>query len=146
MSEYRISTDVSRAAVALLRNRTRPAAVDPRYAQLRDRRLAETLAAEDLAERDGLDPLERLTCRTHRRWVHECISSAAHVFVVTGHRWCRGCECAADVAVDQLTWTVTVTCPRCRRTPECAATRQIIRTCRASMAAARGMDSDELAA
>lgn len=110
----------------------------PRYASLRDRHLADTLTAEDLAELDDLDPLERLTCRTHKRWVHECISSATHVFVVTGHRWCRDCECPANVAVDQLTWTVTVTCPRCLTTPTSAATRQIIRTCRASLAASRG--------
>jgi hypothetical protein len=70
--------------------------------------------------------------------VHECISSAAHVFVVTGHRWCRDCECAANVAVDQLTWSVTVTCPRCGQAPDSAATRQIVRTCRASLAASRG--------
>jgi hypothetical protein len=114
------------------------ATIDSRYAALRDRRLADTLTTEDIDELDGLDPLERLTCRTHRRWVHECISSASHVFVVTGHRWCRRCECAANVAVDQLTWTVTVTCPRCGQAPECAATRQIVRTCRASLAAARG--------
>lgn len=112
--------------------------VDARYAGLRDQRLAAALTGEDRAERDGLDPLERLTCRTHRRWLHDCISAPQHVFVVTGHRWCRDCECAADVAVDQLTWTVTVTCPRCRRSPGGAATRQIIRTCRASLAAARG--------
>jgi hypothetical protein len=115
---------------------------DPRYAALRDRGLADTLAAEDLAELDGLDPLERLTCRTHRRWVHECVSAASHVFVVTGHRWCRRCECAANVAVDQLTWDVTVTCPRCLTTPDGAATRQIVRTCRASLAASRGHASE----
>lgn len=114
------------------------AGIDPRYAALRDRRLADTLLAEDLDELTDLNPLERLTCRTHKRWVHECISSASHVFVVTGHRWCRDCECAANVAVDQLTWTVTVTCPRCLHTPDTPATRQIIRTCRASLAASRG--------
>lgn len=89
-------------------------------------------------KRDGLDPLERLTCRTHRRWVHQCISAQVHVFVVTGHRWCRDCECAADVAVDELTWNVTVTCPSCGKPPDGAATRQIVRTCRASLAASRG--------
>lgn len=136
------TTDLPRAAVTALLRRTGrdvpDAAIDPRYGTLRDRRLAAALVAEDLAERDGFDPLERLTCRTHRRWVHDCISAPAHVFVVTGHRWCRGCEQAADVAVDQLTWEVKVTCPRCRRTPESAATKQIVRTCRASLAAARG--------
>jgi hypothetical protein len=81
--------------------------------------------------------LERITCRTHRRWVHQCVSSPQHVIVVTGHRWCRDCECAVSVAVDELTGDVTLTCPGCRRTPECAATRQIGRTCRASIAACR---------
>lgn len=111
---------------------------DPRYADLRDRRLAAVLAAEDAAELVDLNPLERLTCRTHRRWVHQCAHSEQHVFVVTGHRWCRDCECAADVAVDELTWEVAVTCPACGQPPAGAATRQIVRTCRASMAAARG--------
>lgn len=145
MSERRIApttTDLPRSTVAplLRRNRRGDAGVeiDPRYAELRDRRLAATLAAEDLAELDGLDPLERLTCRTHRHWVHQCVSAPAHVFVVTGHRWCRRCERAADVAVDELTWNVAVTCPSCGRSPEGAATRQIVRTCRASLAAARG--------
>ncbi|PXY30892.1 hypothetical protein [Prauserella muralis] len=115
-----------------------PAAVHPDYADVRDRRLAETLTAEDAAELTGFDPLERLTCRTHRRWVHECISSRLHVFAVTGHRWCRRCASEASVAVDELTWQVRVSCQRCGQAPEGAATRQIVRTCRASMAAARG--------
>lgn len=111
---------------------------EDRYADLRDRRLAATLAAEDRAELHDLDPLERLTCRTHRRWVHQCAHSARHVFVVTGHRWCRDCEHPADVAVDELTWAVTVTCPKCGHAPAGRATRQVVRTCRASMAAACG--------
>lgn len=113
-------------------------AVDSRYADVRDQRLAATLTAEDLAEYAGLDPFERLTCRTHRRWVHECISAQAHVIIVTGHRWCRDCDCAATVALDHLTWHVAVTCPACGQAPRGPATRQIIRTCRASLAAARG--------
>lgn len=117
-----------------------------RYADLRDRVLAEALAAEDAAERDDLDPLERLTCRTHRRWVHQCVHSAQHVIVVTGHRWCRDCEHPADVAVDELTWAVSVSCPKCGLAPSGQATRQIVRTCRASMAAARGVDASRAAA
>lgn len=113
-------------------------ATPARYAAVRDRALANALAAEDAAELDGLNPLERLTCRTHRRWVHQCVHSDMHVFVVTGHRWCRGCEHPADVAVDELTWEVSVSCPKCGQAPEGPATRQIVRTCRASMAAARG--------
>ncbi|WP_233520340.1 hypothetical protein [Prauserella sp. PE36] len=142
MSERRTAqTTVTDAAVTPLLRRDRHrghrlAPVDPAYAGLRDRALAQTLTAEDAAEPNGLDPLERLTCRTHRRWVHECIASPQHVFVVTGHRWCRDCSTAANVAVDQLTWHVSVSCPRCGRSPEGAATRQIVRTCRASMAAA----------
>ncbi len=118
--------------------RTAEVSIDPRYADLRDRHLATTLTTEDLAEQDGLDPLERLTCHTHRRWVHDCVHSDQHVFVVTGHRWCRPCQRPADVAVDQLTWEVTVRCPACGHPPNTPATRQIIRTCRASLAASRG--------
>lgn len=109
-----------------------------RYRDLGDRRLAAKLVAEDAAEeRDGLSPHERITCHTHRRWVHECISSPLHVIVVTGHRWCRRCEREALVAVDELTGAVRVSCARCRRVPDSPATRQIVRTCRASLAAAR---------
>lgn len=111
-------------------------AVDPRYADLTDRRLAARLSAEDAAEEHGLNPLERVTCQLHRRWLHTCISSPAHVIAVTGHRWCRGCNHAADVAVDQLTGDIILTCPRCRTTPNGPATRQIVRCCRASLAAA----------
>lgn len=108
-----------------------------RYADLADRRLAVALADEDRAEDAGLDPLDRATCRVHRRWLHRCIASPVHVIMVTGHRWCRTCEASATVAVDELTGTVGVTCSRCHRTPEGRATRQIIRCCMASMAAAR---------
>jgi hypothetical protein len=108
-----------------------------RYDTLADRRLAAVLAAEDAAEDDGLNPLERLTCHVHRRWVHQCVSSDLHANPVTRHRWCRDCETAANVAVDELTGAVRITCPRCGRTPECPATRQIIRTCKASLAAQR---------
>ena len=79
---------------------------DPRYADLADRRLASTLSTEDIAEENGLNPLERITCRLHRRWLHHCISSPAHVIAVTGHRWCRSCQCAVTVAVDELTGDV----------------------------------------
>lgn len=140
MSEHRLTTaEIPEAALTPLLRRRNPApiTIDPRYSQVRDQRLAAHLMAEDAAEENGLDPLERLTCRTHRRWVHQCISSPVHVFVVTGHRWCRRCECAADVAVDELTWSVRITCPNCGNILDGAATRQIARTCRASMAAAR---------
>src|SRR5205085_87240 len=92
---------------------------------------------EDAAEeRDGLSPLERITCHTHRRWAHECIASPLHVIVVTGHRWCRDCDAEATVAVDEVSGSITVTCARCHRTPDTRATRQIVHTCRASLAAA----------
>lgn len=110
--------------------------IDPRYADLRDRRLAAALSTEDRAERVGLDPLERTTCWTHRRWLHHCVSSPLHVLQVTGHRWCRDCSCAVTVAVDELIGDIRLTCPRCHRTPDTRATRQIVRACRASFAAA----------
>lgn len=132
------------AVAALLRKPGQPGrggtdattAIDPQYAELRDRRLAATLAAEDVAEENGFNPLERLTCRTHLRWVHQCLHSPDHVIVVTGHRWCRACRTAANVTIDELTGDVTVTCPACGHSPQGPATRQIVRTCRASLAAA----------
>jgi hypothetical protein len=108
-----------------------------RYSDVPDRALAATLAAEDAAEHNGLSPFERITCRTHRRWVHECVASPMHVVVVSGHRWCRDCHATAMVSVDQLLGTVKVLCPRCWRVPAGMATAQIVRTCRASLAAAR---------
>lgn len=44
--------------------------VRDRYADLTDTRLAAALSLDDLAEDDGLDPFERTTCYTHRRWLH----------------------------------------------------------------------------
>jgi len=112
-------------------------AADERYADLADRRLATALSTEDAAEEAGsLDPLERSTCYTHRRWLHHCVSSPLHVIVVTGHRWCRRCSCAVNVSIDQLTGDVALTCPRCHEMPRGAANRQLVRCCRASLAAA----------
>jgi hypothetical protein len=107
------------------------------YADLADRGLAAALAEEDAGEEHGLNPFDRTTCRTHRRWVHQCVASPAHVVVVTGHRWCRRCLAVAQVMVDELTGAVAVFCPQCRRAVEGPATRQIIRTCRQSLARAR---------
>lgn len=114
---------------------TRPVVAD-RYADLTDQRLAARLSTEDLAEEDGLNPLERTTCYTHRRWLHHCISSPLHVIVVTGHRWCRRCQCAVHVAIDELAGDVALTCPKCGEMPAGAANRQVVRSCRASLAAA----------
>jgi hypothetical protein len=120
------------------RTATRTAAeVDPRYADLSDRHLARTLSTEDRSEVEGgLDPLERITCWTHRRWLHQCVSSPLHVIQVTGHRWCRDCSCPVSVAVDELIGDIRLTCPRCGHTPDTRATRQTVRACRASLAAA----------
>ena len=71
---------------------------DDPYADLRDRRLAARLAAEDVAEEAGLDPFERISCRLHQRWLHQCVSSPVHVVAFTGHRWCRTCAAPAAVA------------------------------------------------
>ena len=107
------------------------------YAELRDRRLAAILEGEDVAEDAGLDPFERISCRIHRRWLHQCIHSPVHVVQVSGHRWCRPCDAQAAVAVDELTGDVRVSCTRCGRTPPGRASRQIVRTCTASLAAAQ---------
>ncbi len=100
-------------------------------------RLEATLRTEDSAEEAGLSPFERVTCPVHRRWIHQCIASPMHVIELTGHRWCRDCRSAATVAVDELTATVSVTCPRCGRNPNNSATRQIERTCEASISLSR---------
>jgi len=107
------------------------------YTDLADRRLAASLAREDLAEERGLSPHERITCRLHRRWIHECIASPRHAIPVTGHRWCYRCQVATSIAVDELAGSVRLTCPRCGQLPANRASRQIIRTCKASLAAAR---------
>jgi hypothetical protein len=60
-----------------------------------------------------------------------------HVVVVSGHRCCRDCQATAMVVVDRLLGTVKVLCPRCRRAPDSIATAQIVRTCRAGLAASR---------
>lgn len=108
------------------------------YVRLADRALVTTLAAEDRAEVDrGLSPHERITCRLHRRWAHHCIASPQHVIAVTGHRWCDPCATPLTVAVDELTGRVELSCPQCHQTPHTRATDQIIRTCEASLRAAR---------
>lgn len=113
------------------------AAIDSRYAQMTDQRLATMLATEDREEYAGLNPFERVTCHVHRRWLHDCVASPVHVNMISGHRWCRHCETATAVSVDHLSGSVTVLCPRCRCSPNTLATRQIIRACKASLAAAR---------
>ena len=117
-----------------------------RYADVRDRGLAAMLAEEDAAEELGLNPLERISCRLHRRWLHHCVHSADHVIKVTGHRWCRDCSSVASVGVDELTGDVLVRCGSCGTAPGTAATRQIVRTCRASLAAAQGFFPDHAGA
>lgn len=128
------SSVATRTAQALPRNASQQYTTT--YADLRDRRLAETLLAEDVAEDAGLDAFERISCRIHRRWLHQCIHSSVHVVLVSGHRWCRSCNAEAAVAVDELTGDVRVRCTRCGCTPPGRASRQIVRTCTASLAVA----------
>lgn len=100
--------------------------------------LQAALLAEDQAEDTGwLDPLDRMTCRVHRRWIHECAHSELHVSQVTGHRWCRPCRRELAIAVDEVTATVTVHCPRCHRGPSTRADARLIAACEASLTASR---------
>jgi hypothetical protein len=100
--------------------------------------LADALAAEDHAEDTGwLDPLDRLTCRVHRRWIHECSHSDLHVSQVTGHRWCRPCRRELEIAVDQVDRTVSLHCPRCHRGATTRADHQLVAACESSLTAAR---------
>jgi hypothetical protein len=91
------------------------------------------LAAEDRAEDLGaLAPDDRLTCHVHGRWIHQCVASPLHVNRVTRHRWCRGCSAELCVAVDELSRTVTMRCPRCGDGGS-AATARLVAACRASL-------------
>lgn len=123
--------------VSLTARRPASAIYGHRYADLTDRRLADQLAAEDAAVEAGKSPFDRVTCPAHRRWLHQCIASPQHVLPVTGHRWCRDCKSPVAVAIDEFDGDVRLTCPRCHRSPEGVATREVVRACRASLAAAR---------
>lgn len=95
-----------------------------------DRRLSE----EDRAEDNGLiDPDDRLTCHLHGKWIHQCVSSSAHVNQVTRHRWCRSCSTVLTAVVDELSATVLMSCPRCGD-GRSAATYRLLAACRASIA------------
>jgi hypothetical protein len=100
--------------------------------------LSRRLRAEDLEEDAGrLSPDDRLTCPVHRRWIHQCVSSPVHVQPVTRHRWCRGCERALTVAIDELGGTVRMTCPGCGAGGSGATTR-LLAACRASLGVVTG--------
>lgn len=108
------------------------------YLDLADTRLAAVLTEEDRLEREHtLSPHDRLSCQTHRTWTHRCVCSPLHVLVVTGHRWCRNCRVAAEMSVDELTGSVHMRCPACRRMPSGLVNQQTVRACRRSLAAAR---------
>jgi hypothetical protein len=100
--------------------------------------LATCLAMEDIAEDMGyLAPDDRLTCHVHGRWIHQCVSSPVHVNQVTRHRWCRNCRTALTVAVDELTRTLHMSCPRCGD-GRSAATDRLVAACQASLDMAAG--------
>lgn len=100
--------------------------------------LADALQAEDHAEDNGwLDGLDRMTCPAHRRWLHQCCHSDLHVSRVSGHRWCRPCGVALEVAVDELSRTIQLHCPKCDRGARTRADAQLVAACEASLAASR---------
>ena len=100
--------------------------------------LADALTAEDHAEELGLlDPLDRITCPAHRRWIHQCCHSDLHVSQVSGHRWCRPCRRALEVAVDEVASSVALHCPKCDRGVRTRADAQLVAACEASLTAAR---------
>lgn len=113
----------------------------PGFCQLsvfRTAHLAATLAHEDADEElANLSPQGHITCPLNSRWIHECVSSPAHAIQVTGHRWSRRCDSSVNVAGDELTTSIRLTCPRFGRLPDTVANRQILRSCRVSLVAAR---------
>lgn len=95
------------------------------------------LASEDASEEAlRLAPDDRTTCPLHRKWLHQCVASPAHVNSVTRHRWCRRCACPLTVSVDEVVHTVSIRCPRCGD-GDSPATRRMIAACRNSLAASR---------
>ncbi|GAA3689382.1 hypothetical protein C8D88_10872 [Lentzea atacamensis] len=101
-------------------------------------RLLTTLQREDAVEDGGhLDPMDRVTCRSHRRWLHDCVSSPLHANAATGYRWCRRCDRAALVAVDELVGDLTISCAICGLCPTSRANRTLMEHCRRSLALAR---------
>ena len=99
--------------------------------------LATVLENEDRAECDGLSPFERITCRLHRRWVHDCVASPAHVVAVAGCRWCDDCAAPATVTVDHLSRTVVVSCDSCGCRLDAGLNGQLQRVCQRSLEASR---------
>jgi len=100
--------------------------------------LAEALMAEDDAEETGwLDPLDRITCPVHRRWVHQCSHSDLHVIRIAGWRWCRPCRRALEVAADEVAGTVALHCPTCDRGARTTADARLIADCEASLIASK---------
>jgi hypothetical protein len=93
---------------------------------------------EDRAEERGeLSPHDRISCGLHRRWLYQCVASPQHAIPVTGHRWCRRCQRAVCVSVDEVTGSVALICSTCGLVPDSAANRQVIRSCSNSFKASR---------
>ncbi|MGW5721204.1 hypothetical protein ACWEVP_33855 [Amycolatopsis sp. NPDC003865] len=120
---------------------------EDRPAAARQPLLASTLAGEDRDEDAGrLDPTDRVTCRTHRRWLHDCVASPVHTNPAIGYRWCRRCDHQALVAVDELTGEVTIHCGLCGRSPHSRVNLELVALCRRSLALARSGRFPETAA
>ena len=99
-----------------------------------DWHLTRVLARENIVEELGAISLQdRLTCRLHESWVHQCITLPHHMFRVTGNRWCRRCESTAAVTVDESHATAAVRCSGCGKPPNGLFGRQIARACQASI-------------
>jgi len=95
-------------------------------ADVADIRLALALAADDENEDHGLNLHERTTCHLHRRSLHDCVSTPLHAIAVTRPPLgrtvrVRGERCAAPAAGKLL---------------PAQPNRQLVRACRASLAAA----------
>jgi hypothetical protein len=99
------------------------------------------LRHEDRAEELGdLRVEDRLTCHVHQRWIHQCVHSSIHVNAVTRQRWCRNCELAMSVAVDEVAGRVTMCCSGCGRGPAGPALRVAV-SCGASLRFSRAKRS-----
>jgi hypothetical protein len=83
---------------------------------------AARLSREDDTEEEHMPSAhERSTCPVHRRWSHQGVFPPAHAIRATGHRWCRSCDAAIIIAIDEFTDT--------------AADRQVLQSCWSSLLA-----------
>jgi hypothetical protein len=103
-----------------------------------DWHLARVLSRENIVEELGAIPSQdRLTCRLHSAWVHQCVALPGHAFPNAGDRWCLRCKGTASVTVDESRGKAAVLCSGCGKPPNGLLGRQMARACLESVIESR---------